>query len=145
MSAATLNGQFAPPQAMHAAGNGNGIATGNGMGQPLAHPVTSRHAGQVYAGLVPTITRYLEVKAWQRECEAEGRRMDKEAKTLEKSLTDALEANGGTMEAGDYRLSFAMVPGVPSYKGICERHIAPAVLLAEVNATPQRQKLVIDS
>lgn len=145
MSAATLNGQFARPQAMTAAGNAAVNVQGNGLGQPLADPTTSRHAGQVYAGLIPTIVRYLEVKAWQRECEAEGRRMDKEAKTLEKALTDALEANGGKLEAGDYRLSFGFVAGIPGYKGICERHIAPAVLLEEINATPQRRKLVIDS
>lgn len=123
MSAAMLNGRAASVQLPV---NGNG------------------QAGHVYDGLVPTINRYLEIKAWQRECESEGRKAEKEARVLETALTDAMDANGGTIDAGPHRLRFELVAGVPGYKGICERHIAPAVLLDEVNATPKRRKLVVE-
>lgn len=95
-------------------------------------------------GLIPTIAEYLKLKEWQRELEKEARQAAKSAEILEHSISDALEVNGGTLKAGDFSLRFQFVNGVPGYKGIAEKYVQPAILLAEIEATPQRRKLVIE-
>lgn len=91
-----------------------------------------------------TIARYQELDEWRKECDRESRKAKKEMDILESAMSDAVEAAGGDLAAGKDLLYFDWVDGKPSYKSICELHIAPGVLVREVAATPKRRKLVID-
>lgn len=104
---------------------------------PQAAPVSDN------SGLAASVKKLLELSEWRKELEREARKIDKEEKTIEGALSDAVEVHGGTLVAGEYTLSFTHVAGVPSYKTICEKHIAPAILAEEVAATEKRRKLVV--
>lgn len=91
------------------------------------------------------IDRRNKLAEQKKELERQARQLDKELKTIEKSICDTLDAAGGEMISGNNLLYFEYVNGVPSYKSICEMHIAPGVLVREVNNTPKRRKLVIES
>lgn len=101
-------------------------------------------------GLAPTVERFLDVKKRQKAAEASGRKLKKEADTLETALSDAVETSEGMTEAGPYVLGFEFEPGdrFPPWKGICEQIVqehglSPSVIADKLAALPQRRKLVI--
>lgn len=94
-------------------------------------------------GTEATIRRYSELNERRKELDRQSRQLQKEIKTLETAIGDAVDANDGLLEAGRYLVEWIDTTGRPSYKDICEKHIAPGVLTAEVAATPAKKRLCI--
>lgn len=94
-------------------------------------------------GLDPTIDRLLSLMEQKRSLERQARELDKQAKLLESAIADTVEANGGSLYTERHAVEFSYVKGIPSYKSICEAHIAPGVLQRSIDETPKRRKLVI--
>lgn len=107
-------------------------------------------AAGVQGGLVPTVKRFLSIKQEQRDAEKLGRLLKKDADTLETALFDAVETNGGMMEADEFVLSIEDEPGdrFPPWRQICEEIVqehglSPDVVANKLKSLPVRRKLVI--
>lgn len=90
------------------------------------------------------IAEYRALDSQRKALESEARRIEKRAKLLESAIRDKMESSGGELITDKFLCYFKEVDGVPSYKGICERYVAVAVLAAAVNATPKRKQLIIE-
>lgn len=108
------------------------------------------HVAETQDGLVPTIERFQSVKRRQRDAESVGRKLAKEADTLEKAIADQVETAGGMLSAGKYVLGFDEQEGskYPPYKQICEEIVLEFglpgdTLTRKLAALPKRRKLVI--
>lgn len=110
------------------------------MSQLQSNPVETERQGQP---LVDAVTTFVGLREHQRDLEKEARQFAKQADAIEKELREAVTAAGGMLEVGSYVLGFEDVSGRPSWKGICERHIAAAVILRELQNVKPTQKLTI--